>query len=146
MYRRLPHNPNYYGLSDNIEETEKALNGAGGQKVAEHLSELVEETMKDLHDSGCIDVSETEDVVTPMNLGMIATYYQAEYTTLEMFASSVRPHLRIREALEVLCAASEFERSMICNLRRGESAMIRVSRCFCVCFFCLFCRMYRPID
>jgi pre-mRNA-splicing helicase BRR2 len=125
MYRRLPHNPNYYGLSDNIEETEQAQHGAGGQKVAEHLSELVEETMKDLHDSGCIDVSETEDVVTPMNLGMIATYYQAEYTTLEMFASSVRPNLRIREALEVLCAASEFERSMICNLRRGESAMIR---------------------
>ena len=74
MYRRLPHNPNYYGLSDNIEETEKALNGAGGQKVAEHLSELVEETMKDLHDSGCIDVSETEDVVTPMNLGKLIVH------------------------------------------------------------------------
>ena len=66
-----------------------------------------------------------EDVVTPMNLGMIATYYQAEYTTLEIFSSSVRPNLRVREALEVLCAASEFERNNICKIRRGEQKFIR---------------------
>jgi pre-mRNA-splicing helicase BRR2 len=120
MYRRLPHNPNYYGLAYEIEHSKD-----GGQKVAEHLSELVEETLTDLHDSGCIEVNDDEDVVTPMNLGMIATFYQAEYTTLEIFASSVRPNLRVREALEVLCAATEFERSTICRIRRGEQMMIR---------------------
>ena len=53
-------------------------------------------------------------------IDMFSLVGTAEYTTLEMFASSVRPNLRIREALEVLCAASEFERSMICKLRRGK--------------------------
>ena len=116
MYRRLPHNPNYYGLSQ-IDDK--------GEKVALHLSELIEETMNDLHDSGCIEVGQEDDVVTPMNLGMIAVFYQAEYTTLEIFASSIRKGLLVREALEILTAASEFNRSSICKVRRGEQRELR---------------------
>ena len=67
---------------------------ASGMKVSTHLSELVEETMNDLSDSGCIQISTDVDVVTPMNLGQIASFYQAEYTTLEIFAGSIRPNLR----------------------------------------------------
>ena len=48
----------------------------------------------------------------PLNLGMIAAFYAARYTTLEIFAGSMRPRLRIREVLEVLCAASNLSRVM----------------------------------
>jgi pre-mRNA-splicing helicase BRR2 len=125
LYRRLAKNPNYYGL---------ARADAGGALVAEHLSELVEDTLADLGDSGCIDMGEddeqleqqqTEDSVTPLNLGMIAAFYAARYTTLEIFAGSVRPRLRVREALEVLCAASEFEQGDVCRVRQGDGRRIR---------------------
>ena len=39
----------------------------------------------------------------------------------------------VREALEVLCAASEFERDDVCRVRRGEQRHIRESMgCTCM--------------
>jgi len=54
---------------------------------------------------------------------MIATYYQAEYTTLEIFAASLRPGLHVGEALEILTAASEFSSHL--SLRSGEQRWMR---------------------
>ena len=133
MYKRLPRNPNYYGLastntsSASSTSTASAASAASTDSndvlVSSHLSELIEETFEDLHNSGCVHVESEMDVVSSMNLGMIATYYQAEYTTLEIFAASLRPGLHVGEALEILTAASEFSSHL--SLRSGEQRWMR---------------------
>ena len=76
----MTQNPNYYNLHN-----------VSHQHLSDHLSELVENTLNDLVNSKCISigmypvtffssvahvvVSEDEMDVSPLNLGMIAAYY-----------------------------------------------------------------------
>jgi pre-mRNA-splicing helicase BRR2 len=60
-YRRITQNPNYYNLQ-----------GVSHMMVSDHLSELVESTLKDLEDAKC--VLEDDSDLTPVNLGIIASY------------------------------------------------------------------------
>lgn len=76
----MTQNPNYYNLHN-----------VSHQHLSDHLSELVENTLNDLVNSKCIAIGEfdalnaryavltacTEDEmdVSPLNLGMIAAYY-----------------------------------------------------------------------
>lgn len=81
FYRRMTQNPNYYNLHN-----------VSHQHLSEHLSELVETTLSDLMNSKCIgigwsilfrvetsllisSVEDESDEVSPLNLGMIAAYY-----------------------------------------------------------------------
>ncbi|XP_026313942.1 putative U5 small nuclear ribonucleoprotein 200 kDa helicase [Hyposmocoma kahamanoa] len=70
LYRRLTQNPNYYNLQ-----------GVTHRHLSDHLSELVESTLADLEQSKCIAVEDEMDV-QPLNLGMIASYYYINYTTI----------------------------------------------------------------
>ena len=45
----------------------------------------------------------------PLNLGMIAAYYYIAYTTIELFASSLKAGTKLKGALEILSWASEFD-------------------------------------
>ena len=90
MYRRLTQNPNYYNLQ-----------GASHRHLSDHLSELVETTLADLEAprphhipnasptpnglqaARCISVEDDTDV-SPLNLGMIASYYYIQYTSIEL--------------------------------------------------------------
>ena len=108
-YRRLTQNPNYYSLQ-----------GSSNALLSDHLSELVETCISDLEESKCITVENDMDV-SALNLGMIASYYYISHATVDVFAASVTAKTRIKGALEILCAASEFS-----NLpsRQGESDML----------------------
>lgn len=96
LYRRLPKNPTYYGLQ-----------GTSNAHISEFLSEMVETVMGDLEESKCIKISE-EGEISPLNLGMIASYYYIQYKTIDIIASSVTPKTKIRGVLEILSAAWEF--------------------------------------
>uniref|UniRef100_A0A7S0D2D4 RNA helicase n=1 Tax=Amorphochlora amoebiformis TaxID=1561963 RepID=A0A7S0D2D4_9EUKA len=113
MYRRLTQNPNYYNLQ-----------GISHRHLSDHLSELVESTLNDLETSKCISVDEMD--LSPLNLGMIASYYYINYTTVELFNSSLSKGTKMKGLLEILSHANEFE---MIPLRQGEDrALQKLSR------------------
>ncbi|KAK1555940.1 hypothetical protein Q3G72_033688 [Acer saccharum] len=109
-YRRLTQNPNYYNLQ-----------GVSHRHLSDHLSELVENTLSDLEASKCITIEEDMDL-SPLNLGMIASYYYISYTTIERFSSSLTPKTKMKGLLEILASASEYAQLPV---RPGEEDMVR---------------------
>ncbi|CAG8585503.1 9938_t:CDS:2 [Funneliformis caledonium] len=97
LYRRMVENPNYYGMQ-----------GSDHRHLSDHLSELVETTVNDLAASKCITLEDELDV-SPLNLGMIAAYYNVSYVTVEMFSMSLNEKTKLKGLLEILSSAAEFE-------------------------------------
>lgn len=97
LYRRMAHNPNYYGLT-----------GTTPRHMSDHLSELVENTLNDLQETKCITIEDEMDV-SPLNLGMIAAYYNINYTTVDMFSVSLKSSTKLRGLLEIISSATEFD-------------------------------------
>lgn len=106
LYRRMAQNPNYYNLqgvthrhlSDHLSELVEVRRGgtrdAGqGRAAAPHTYSRrrvlgsvfrgAQNTLSDLQQSKCILI-EDEMTLTPLNLGMIASYYYIHYTTIEV--------------------------------------------------------------
>uniref|UniRef100_A0A7N0T061 RNA helicase n=1 Tax=Kalanchoe fedtschenkoi TaxID=63787 RepID=A0A7N0T061_KALFE len=110
MYRRLTQNPNYYNLQ-----------GVSHRHLSDHLSELVENTLSDLEASKCVAIEDDMDL-SPLNLGMIASYYYISYTTIERFSSSLTAKTKMKGLLEILSSASEYAQL---PLRPGEEDAIR---------------------
>lgn len=110
MYRRLTQNPNYYNLQ-----------GVSHRHLSDHLSELVENTLSDLDASKCITI-EDDFLLSPLNLGMIASYYYISYTTIERFSSSLTSKCKLKGLLEILTSASEYE---LLPIRPGEEELVR---------------------
>ncbi|KAJ4827132.1 DExH-box ATP-dependent RNA helicase DExH12 [Turnera subulata] len=110
MYRRLTQNPNYYNLQ-----------GVSHRHLSDHLSELVENTLSDLEASKCVAIEDDMDL-SPLNLGMIASYYYISYTTIERFSSSLTPKTKMKGLLEILASASEYAQLPI---RPGEEEVLR---------------------
>lgn len=75
--------------------------------MSDSLSELVENTLKDLENSHCIQIENDFDV-TAVNLGIIAAYYDISYTTIELFSLSLKPKTKLRALVEIISNASEF--------------------------------------
>uniref|UniRef100_A0A914ZDG7 U5 small nuclear ribonucleoprotein 200 kDa helicase n=1 Tax=Panagrolaimus superbus TaxID=310955 RepID=A0A914ZDG7_9BILA len=96
LYRRMTQNPNYYSLQ-----------GVTHRHLSEALSELVENTLKDLENSQCIAIKDDMDTL-PLNLGMIASYYYISYATIELFSLSLKPKTKARGLLEIISNANEF--------------------------------------
>ncbi|KFK37089.1 hypothetical protein AALP_AA4G211800 [Arabis alpina] len=110
MYRRLPKNPNYYNLQ-----------GASHRHLSDHLSEIVENTLSDLEVSKCIAIDNDLDL-SPLNLGMIASYYYISYTTIERFGSLLASNTKMKGLLEILTSASEYD---MIHIRPGEEDKVR---------------------
>uniref|UniRef100_A0A1U7X5T2 RNA helicase n=1 Tax=Nicotiana sylvestris TaxID=4096 RepID=A0A1U7X5T2_NICSY len=110
MYRRLTQNPNYYNLQ-----------GVSHRHLSDHLSELVENAISDLEASKCLAV-EDDVLLSPLNLGMIASYYYISHTAIERFSSSLTSKTKLKGLLEILASASEYERLPI---RLGEEELTR---------------------
>ena len=110
LYRRLGKNPTYYGLR-----------GTSNSDLSEHLSEMVETVVSDLDESKCCKVTDEGDI-SPLNLGMIASYYYVQYRTIELVASSVTAKTKIRGVLEILCASWEFS---ALPMRYGEEKTLK---------------------
>ena len=108
-YRRLRANPNYYNML-----------GASNEHVSEHLSQLVEDTLGDLEESGCISME--EDELEPVNFGIIAAFYNLKCATIEMLGSSLKKDIKLRSLLEIVSAAYEFHSI---GVRQGEDVLLR---------------------
>ncbi|KAF6257784.1 RNA helicase, activating signal cointegrator 1 [Scenedesmus sp. NREL 46B-D3] len=109
FYRRLRQNPNYYNM-----------HGTSDRHISEHLSDLVENTVNDLANSKVIGIEDEMDL-SPLNLGMIASYYYITYTTIELFANSLTPKTKVKGLLEIVAAASEFDALPV---RPGEEVAV----------------------
>lgn len=110
FYRRLAANPFYYNMQ-----------GATHSHLSEHLSELVETTLSDLQAAKAIEIIDDMDVA-PLNLGMIAAYYNIHHETLAIFNESLTEKTKLRGLLEIVSAATEFESIPI---RHHEDATLR---------------------
>ncbi|OZJ03702.1 hypothetical protein BZG36_03306 [Bifiguratus adelaidae] len=97
LYRRMAQNPNYYNMQ-----------GTSNRHISDHLSELVETTLNELQETRCITIEDEMDVV-PLNLGMIAAYYNINYLTVDMFGQSLKKTTKLRSLLEIISSATEFD-------------------------------------
>jgi len=98
LYRRLTKNPNYYNLL-----------GVDTDTLSDYLSELIENTLNELAESKCILLDDNEMDLSPLNLGIIASFYYVQYSTMEVFSSNIKPESKLRRILDVLTSATEFE-------------------------------------
>ena len=101
LYRRMTQNPNYYNMQ-----------GVTYRHLSDHLSEMVENTLAELEHSKCISIEEDMDTA-PLNLGMIAAYYYINYTTIELFSTSLNNKTKIRGLIEIIYAAAEYDMEKI---------------------------------
>lgn len=111
FYRKLLANPSYYGLMDISHEG-----------LSTHLSELVETTLKDLSEAKLIELDEEDDTITPLNPAMIAAYYNISYITIQTFLLSLTGKTKLKQLLEIVTSATEFETIQI---RRHEDHVLR---------------------
>ncbi|KAH6906126.1 Sec63 Brl domain-containing protein [Coprinopsis sp. MPI-PUGE-AT-0042] len=110
FYRRMTQNPNYYNLHN-----------VSHQHLSDHLSELVENTLNDLVNSKCISIEDEMDI-SPLNLGMIAAYYNISYVTVEVYTLSLKEKTKLKGLLEVVSSSAEFETIPI---RRHEDTLLK---------------------
>ena len=111
FYRRLLANPSYYGLTDTSHEG-----------LSTHLSELVENTLKDLSEAKITELDEEDDTITPLNAAMIAAYYNISFITMQTFLLSLTGRTKLKGILEIVTSATEFESIQI---RRGDDRILR---------------------
>ena len=60
--------------------------------------------------------------VSPLNLGMIAAYYNISYVTVEVYTLSLKERTKLKGLLEVVSSSAEFETIPI---RRREDVILR---------------------
>ena len=111
FYRRLIANPSYYGLIDTSHEG-----------LSTYLSELVENTLKDLAETKLVELEDEDDTVTPLNPAMIAAYYNISFITMQTFLLSLSGRTKLKGILEIVTSATEFESIQI---RRHEDSILR---------------------
>ena len=111
FYRRLLANPSFYGLSDISHEG-----------LSTFLSELVENTLKELSEAKIIDLDEEDDSVSPLNAAMIGAYYNISFITMQTFLLSLSARTKLKGILEIVTSATEFESI---QMRRHENHILR---------------------
>jgi pre-mRNA-splicing helicase BRR2 len=111
FYRRLLANPSFYSLTDTSHDG-----------LSAHLSEMVENTLKDLAEAKIIEVDEEDDTVTPLNPAMIAAYYNISFITMQTFLLSLTGRTKLKGLLEIVTSATEFENVQV---RRHEDRVLR---------------------
>lgn len=111
FYRRLLANPSFYGLSD-----------VSHEGLSTFLSELVENTLKELSEAKIIDVDEEDDSVSPLNAAMIGAYYNISFITMQTFLLSLSSRTKLKGILEIVTSATEFESI---QMRRHENHILR---------------------
>ncbi|KAI4494071.1 hypothetical protein M0802_009225 [Mischocyttarus mexicanus] len=97
FFRRLMKNPKYYNL-DTLEPL----------SINQYLSSLVDNTLKVLLDSHCIDFSEEDNILFPLSTGKIASFYYLSHLTMLMFEQTLVEDLPLHEYLKILCNSCEY--------------------------------------
>lgn len=114
FYRRIHANPSFYGVKD-----------TSPLGISAYLTELVEETLKDLTDASMIEVEEEEesqeDVISPLNGSLISSYHNVPFPSMHTFMLSLSKSSNMKAILEILSSASVFESIPI---RREDSSTL----------------------
>ncbi len=101
FYRRLLKNPNYYDMKGNSKEF-----------LNEYLSELIENTVNDLFNSGMINVKE-DNSLEILNLGKISSNYYITYQTIDLFNQSFKEensgNIQFYSLFQILKNSFEFD-------------------------------------
>jgi activating signal cointegrator complex subunit 3 len=98
FFRRLVRNPSYYDL----ESVDHA-------SVNAYLSALVEGALDKLRDARCVAVNDDDDVVEPLSLGRVASFYYLQHSTVALFARTMNARNAPRDLLEILAGAAEYD-------------------------------------
>jgi replicative superfamily II helicase len=96
LYRRLQQNPAYYELKD-----------ATANSINDYLSQLFENSTRELSLSECIKIDEEFNVKTTP-FGKIASFYYLSHKTIRLFRDRVRNDSTIRDILGILCDSDEY--------------------------------------
>lgn len=105
FFRRLHKNPSYYGLEISSEEH----NTIAAQQLAnEFMVELVDKSLDELAESGCIAQHSSGDVdSTP--LGKIMSYYYLSHNTIRHLVKHAKRDANFEDVLAWMCGANEFD-------------------------------------
>lgn len=97
FFRRLHQNPTYYGLEDTSDEG-----------ICQHLSELIENCLKELEISGCVEIIDGFDVA-PTVFGKIASYYYLSHRTMRLFEERIKPDSTTEQIIQLLTDGAEYD-------------------------------------
>ena len=105
FFRRLHKNPSYYGLEISSEEH----NTIAAQQLAnEYMVELVDKSLGELEESGCVSLHSNGDLdSTP--LGKIMSYYYLSHKTIRHLLKQAKREATFEDVLAWLCGATEFD-------------------------------------
>ena len=105
FFRRLYKNPSYYGLQISTEEH----NTVAAQQLAnDYMVELVDKSLDELAESGCIVLHPNGDMdSTP--LGKIMSYYYLSHYTIRRLVKRAIRDATFEDALTSMCGATEFD-------------------------------------
>src|SRR6185312_4257373 len=71
------------------------------------LSQLIENTINDLANAGCVEVIDDLELATT-SYGLFASYYYLSHKTVGRFKERLKRDLGIKELLVLLCDAEEY--------------------------------------
>lgn len=96
--RRLMQNPSYYGL----EATDP-------DSVSSFLWSLIDKSLKQLQDCGCIEIDDETEAISALHLGRIASFYYLSHKTMKIFSSTLQGDMNQCDVIRALCNAAEYE-------------------------------------
>ena len=105
FFRRLHKNPSFYGLEIEADEH----NTIAAQQLAnDYMVELVDSSLDELAQSGCITLHSNGDV-DPTPIGKIMSYYYLSHNTIRHLLKHANPNASFEDVLAWMCGATEFD-------------------------------------
>jgi activating signal cointegrator complex subunit 3 len=92
FFRRLIMNPSYYQLEDK-------------NKLNKYLTDIVDNTIKELVNSYCIEVEEDDYTITSNIYGQISSYYYLHHKTIKLFHENLQPNSSLEDVLKLICVS-----------------------------------------
>lgn len=105
FFRRLHKNPSYYGLEIPAEENNSI---AAQQAANDYMIEMVDHSMSELADSGCLTLYPNGDV-DPTPLGKIMSYYYLSHKTIRTLTKYATPTASFEDVLSWMSRATEYD-------------------------------------
>ncbi|KAK3686849.1 putative steryl acetyl hydrolase mug81 [Vermiconidia calcicola] len=105
FFRRLHKNPSYYGLEISAEENNTI---AAQQAANDYMIEMVDKSMAELAESGCLQLHSNGDVDATA-LGKIMSYYYLSHKTIRNLTQFAKPKATFEDVLSWMCRATEYD-------------------------------------
>ncbi|SJM82207.1 probable Pre-mRNA-splicing helicase BRR2 [Zygosaccharomyces bailii] len=122
FFRRIHANPSFYGVKD-----------VSPHGISAYLTELVENALSELQRCDFIELHETdqdeivqEEVISPLNACLISAHHNVSFLTMYMLLNSLSGSSTLREMLQSLSKASEFEG--IALRQEDESILLKLNK------------------